>query len=89
MDNGKFLYDGYKMTVFPGSVDKMTPKIGYLLGPIPWKLSDVLGEKGAQVMNTKADKSVCLDRRLIIGGSPLASNELGKLAATTLLDQLE
>tara|TARA_B110000483_G_C18192138_1_gene541385 strand:- start:861 stop:1715 length:855 start_codon:yes stop_codon:yes gene_type:complete len=89
IDTGKFLYHGYKMTVFPDSVDEMTPKIGYLPGLMPWKLSDTLVDKGAQVVNTKADKSVCLDRRLITGASPLASNELGKLAATTLLNQLE
>ena len=39
-------------------------------------------------MNTKMDKTVCVDRRLITGSSPLASNELGKLAANTLLKEL-
>ena len=36
-------------------------------------------------VNTKSDNTVCLDRKLITGASPLASNELGKLAATELL----
>jgi molecular chaperone Hsp31 and glyoxalase 3 len=40
------------------------------------------------VVNSKADKSVCLDRKLITGASPLAANELGKLAATTMLEGL-
>lgn len=31
-----FLYDGYKINVFPDSVDKQTPMIGYLPGPMPW-----------------------------------------------------
>ena len=31
-----FLYDGYKITVFPDAVDKQTPMIGYLPGPMPW-----------------------------------------------------
>jgi len=39
-------------------------------------------------MNTKMDKTVCVDRRLLTGSSPLASNELGKLAAKTLLHEL-
>jgi NAD(P) transhydrogenase subunit alpha len=43
---------------------------------------------GAKLVNSKADKTVCLDRKLITGASPLASNELGKLAVKTLLEQL-
>ena len=35
------------------------------------------------------DKTVCLDRKLITGSSPLASNELGKLAAKTLLKEFK
>ena len=85
LDNQKFLYKGYKMAVFPDSVDKMTPKIGYLPGQMPWGLSEKLNSLGANIVNTKSDKTVCLDRKLITGASPLASNELGKLAAATLL----
>ena len=44
---------------------------------------------GVQVVNAKSDKTVCLDRKLITGASPLASNELGKLAARTLLKVLD
>ena len=40
-------------------------------------------------LNTKADKTVCLDRKLITGSSPLAANELGKLATETLLKELK
>jgi molecular chaperone Hsp31 and glyoxalase 3 len=36
----------------------------------------------------KSDKTACLDRKIITGASPLASNELGKLAARTLLKEL-
>ena len=35
--------------------------------------------------NKKSDNSTCIDRKLITGASPLAANELGKLAANTLL----
>lgn len=89
LNNQKFIYEGYKMAVFPDSVDKMTPKIGYLPGQMPWALSDQLTELGANIVNTKSDKTVCLDRKLITGASPLASNELGKLAANTLLKELK
>jgi molecular chaperone Hsp31 and glyoxalase 3 len=89
LNDQKFLYEGYKMAVFPDSVDKMTPKIGYLPGQMPWGLSEKLKSLGANVINTKSDKTVCLDRKLITGASPLASNELGKLAANTLLKTLK
>ena len=85
LNDQKFLYAGYNMAVFPHSVDKMTPKIGYLPGQVPWELSEKLASLGATIVNTKADKTVCLDRKLITGASPLAANELGKLAAETLL----
>ena len=83
--NKSFIYKGYKMAVFPDSVDKMTPKMGYLPGQMPHGLSEKLKSIGANVVNTKADNTVCIDRKLITGASPLASNELGKLAANTLL----
>jgi molecular chaperone Hsp31 and glyoxalase 3 len=88
LDHQKFLYEGYNMAVFPDSVDKQTPLIGYLPGQMPWGLSEKLKSLGANIVNTKSDKTVCLDRKLITGASPLASNELGKLAAKTLLEQL-
>ena len=88
LNKQKFLYEGYKMAVFPDSVDKMTPKIGYLPGQMPWALSEELKNLGAEIVNTKSDKTVCLDRKLITGASPLASNELGKLAAQILLKEL-
>jgi molecular chaperone Hsp31 and glyoxalase 3 len=89
LNNQKFLYDGYNMALFPDSVDKQTPMIGYLPGHMPWGLSEKLKELGAKLVNTKSDKTVCLDRKLITGASPLASNELGKLAANTLLKNLD
>jgi molecular chaperone Hsp31 and glyoxalase 3 len=85
LNDNRFLYEGYKMAVFPDSVDKMTPMIGYLPGQMPWGLSEKLKSLGAIIVNTKSDKTVCLDRKLITGASPLASNELGKLTANTLL----
>ena len=87
--NGQdFLYEGYKMAVFPDSVDKQTPMIGYMPGHMPWELSTKLESLGVKLANTKSDDTVCLDRKLITGASPLASNELGKLAANTLLKEL-
>ncbi len=88
LDNQEFLYKGYNMAVFPDSVDNKTPMFGYLPGKMPYGLSEKLKSLGVNLMNTKMDKTVCVDRRLITGSSPLASNELGKLAAKTLLKEL-
>jgi len=88
LDNQKFLYDGYKMAVFPDAVDEMTPMIGYLPGHMKNGVSERLKNLGASIVNTESDKTVCVDRKLITGASPLASNELGKLAAETLLKEL-
>ena len=83
-----FIYKGYKMTVFPDSVDKQTPMIGYIPGHMPWLLNEQLTELGAIIVNKKSDNSTYVDRKLITGASPLAANELGKLAANTLLKEL-
>jgi molecular chaperone Hsp31 and glyoxalase 3 len=88
LNNNAFMYQGYNMAVFPDSVDKMTPMIGYLPGQMPMSVSEKLKSLGVNLMNTKADNTVCIDRKLITGASPLASNELGKLAANTLLKEL-
>ena len=88
LNNQKFIYEGYKMAVFPDAVDEQTPMIGYLPGKMPTTLSNKLKSLGVTIMNTESDKTVCIDRKLITGASPLASNELGKLAANTLLKEL-
>ena len=84
-----FLYDGYEMAVFPDSIDKKAPRIGYLPGQMPMAVSEALKELGATVINKKADNTVCLDRKLITGAGPQASNRLGELAAKTLLAHAE
>ena len=88
LDDQEFLYKGYKMAVFPDAVDEMTPMIGYLPGKMVSGLSERLKSLGANIVNTESDNTVCVDRKLITGASPLASNELGKLAAETLLKEL-
>jgi|TARA_B110000879_G_scaffold56144_1_gene79196 molecular chaperone Hsp31 and glyoxalase 3 len=89
LDDQKFLYEGYKMAVFPDAIDEMTPMIGYLPGHMTAGVSERLKSLGATIVNTESDNTVCIDRKLITGASPLASNELGKLAANTLLKKLK
>ncbi|WP_391086966.1 DJ-1/PfpI family protein [Vibrio sp. NH-UV-68] len=79
-----FIYHGYRMAVFPDSVDALTPFIGYLPGNMPWKLSQKLKDFGVELVNRAADNTVCSDRLLITGASPLAANALGKLAVEKL-----
>mgnify|MGYP003323105619 CR=1 FL=1 len=50
--------------------------------------SSDLKNLGVTIVNTESDNTVCVDRKLITGASPSASNELGKLAAKTLLKVL-
>ena len=89
LDNQKFLYEGYNMAVFPDAVDEMTTMIGYLPGHMKNGVSERLKNLGATIVNTESDETVCVDRKLITGASPLASNELGKLAVQTLLKELK
>ena len=86
LGENEFIYKGYQMAVFPDSVDKQTPMVGYLPGHMPWKLCEKLTDLGVSIINNKSDNSTCIDRKLITGASPLAANELGKLAANTLLN---
>lgn len=87
LDNQAFLYKGYNMAVFPDSVDNQTPMFGYLPGKMAMGVSETLKGLGVNLMNSKMDKTVCADRGVITGASPLASNELGKLAVKTLLEK--
>ncbi|MCP4098628.1 MAG: protein deglycase HchA [Planctomycetaceae bacterium] len=88
LEKQEFLYSGYEMAVFPDSVDKKTPLIGYLPGHMPWALGARLENLGAKLVNSKADDTCCVDRKLITGASPEAADKLGKIAATTLLEHL-
>lgn len=83
-----FIYKGYKMAVFPDSVDKQTPLIGYMPGHLTWQFGKRLQELGVEIVNKKADKSCVQDRNLITGASPNAANEFGKLATSALLGKI-
>ena len=81
-----YIYHGYKIAAFPDAVDRQTPLIGYMPGHMPWQFGKKLNELGVTIINSKADNSCHLDRRLISGASPKAANNFGRLAASTLLD---
>lgn len=87
-DKDSFIYKGYKVAAFPDSVDRQTPMIGYMPGHMPWKFGEKLNELGVTLINSKADKTCHIDRKLISGASPQAANDFGKLSATELLKEV-
>lgn len=80
-------YKGYKMAIFPDSVDKQSPSIGYLPGNLPWYQCEQLAEQGLQFINEKIEGAVHVDRKLYSGDSPRACDELGKVVAESLLKE--
>lgn len=84
-EDGAFIFDGYEIALFPDAVDKQTPMVGYLPGHMPFELGKKLQGIGLTIVNKKADDTCHADRNLITGASPMASNNLGRLAADTLL----
>ncbi|CAO1633475.1 unnamed protein product [Parajaminaea phylloscopi] len=87
--DSKYIYDGYKITCFPDSLDKgANIDIGYVPGKMSWFVNEELAKLGVTVVNKSITGETHRDRYLLTGDSPLASNNLGKLAATTLLEDV-
>ena len=86
MQDENFIYDGYQVAAFPDIADKLAPKVGYLPGHLPWYQGKKLQALGVTIVNKISFHTCHIDRRLISGASPPASNEFGKLAAKTLLE---
>jgi len=78
-------YKGYKTMCFTDKTDAFTPKVGYLPGPMPWKVQEAIEAKGVEVVNTSETGAATSDRELITGDSPYAANNLGILAAPLLV----
>ena len=90
IDENKFLFDGYEMTVFPDSLDEgANQEIGYMPGKLKWLLAERLEKLGVKIINTGITGEVCKDRNVLTGDSPLAANNLGILAADELLAMVE
>ncbi|MGN8115412.1 glyoxalase III HchA [Labrys sp. 22185] len=80
-------FKGYKICVFPDSIDAKTPDIGYMPGPMPWFIGEKLREAGVEILNDDITGRTHQDRKLITGDSPFASNNLGKAAARALITE--
>ncbi|CAK7193271.1 Protein/nucleic acid deglycase HchA [Commensalibacter sp. Nvir] len=81
-----FPFKGYEICVFPDSLDTgANLDIGYIPGEMPWLVGERLKQCGVNIVNKDMTGRVHKDRHLLTGDSPLASNQLGKLAVETLL----
>lgn len=79
-----FPFKGHDICAFPDAIDRQTPEIGYVPGPMPWYMGEGLSALGVRVLNTDITGRCHLDRNLLTGDSPLASDAIGRLAVETL-----
>jgi putative intracellular protease/amidase len=85
----KFIFDGYKIVLFPDGLDSQANvDMGYLPGKMEWYGGERLRKVGVTPLNKNMSGETHRDRYVLTGDSPLASNNLGKLAAKTLLEEL-
>jgi molecular chaperone Hsp31 and glyoxalase 3 len=85
----KFTYDGYQIDVFPDSLDTgANVNIGYIPSQMQWLVGESLRKLGVKPLNEGITGAVHQDRYVLTGDSPLASNNLGKLAAKVLLGEI-
>lgn len=86
---GDFPFSGYEICVFPDSLDEgPNIEIGYMPGRLRWLVGQRLKELGVTILNKGITGQCHRDRNLLTGDSPLASHQLGKLAAETLLERV-
>ena len=81
-----YIFKDYELCVFPDSLDSgPNIEIGYMPGKLQWLVGENLEKLGVKILNKGITGQVHKDRKLLTGDSPLASHNLGKLAAETLL----
>ncbi len=83
-DVARFPFSDHEICLFPDAVDRQTPDIGYIPGHMPWYVGERLSAMGVRILNTDITGRCHLDRNLLTGDSPLASDALGRLAVETL-----
>lgn len=84
-----YIFKDYKICLFPDALDRgANIEMGYLPGPMRWLVGEKLQELGVEILNHDMTGKCHQDRKLLTGDSPLASNNLGKLAAEALLREV-
>ncbi|MDH1210592.1 protein deglycase HchA [Pseudomonas chengduensis] len=84
-----YAFNGYRICAFPDALDATTPDIGYMPGHLTWKFGERLQALGIEIINQDISGATHQDRKLLTGDSPLAGNNLGKLAAAAILKEIE
>lgn len=84
VEGKEFAYKGYESMCFTDKTDAMTPSVGYLPGPMPWKCQETLEKEGVKILNQKETGAVHEYLELITGDSPYAADALGIKAAPIL-----
>jgi molecular chaperone Hsp31 and glyoxalase 3 len=88
-EGSKFIYEGYKIVVFPDSLDTgANIDIGYIPGKMSWLVGEELRKNGVEIVNPEMTGETHRDRYVLTGDSPLASNNLGRMAAEALLEDV-
>ena len=88
VDGAGFPYDGYTAVSFSDKTDKLTPKLGYLPGRMPWFQQEALAAQGMVMLNKAETGAVNIDRELVTGDSPKAAQKLGVVAVTMAIAAL-
>jgi molecular chaperone Hsp31 and glyoxalase 3 len=85
--NDVFPWAGYKITMFPDSVDKKSPLFGYLPGYLDKKYmaQKRMQNLGVTVVNKDMDDSTYVDRELITGSSQAAAQNLAEVYIRELM----
>lgn len=88
---GEFPYKGYKLVVFPDSMDKTSPKLGYLPGNLSedYCCEAKLKALGCRVQNQKMDDSISVDRELVTGASQLSAQKVAVAAVELLASKFD
>jgi len=84
-DGEAFPFAGYSIVAFPDDTDRQTPDIGYMPGQLTWHFGEKLKALEVTILNKEPTGATHQDRKVLTGDSPFAANNLGKLAAKTLL----
>jgi D-lactate dehydratase / protein deglycase len=83
-------FKGYSIVCYPDALDQgPNIEIGYLCGPLPFLVADLLRKQGLTVLNDDRTGRTHQDRKLLTGDSPLAANNLGLLAADALVEAVQ
>jgi molecular chaperone Hsp31 and glyoxalase 3 len=77
-------FKGYTISAFPDVMDKLTPTIGYLPGPMPWYFGVELKKRGLKIKKSLGMGSCHRDRQLVSGDGPQAANKFGIMMVEAL-----